>query len=369
MLKRIYVDNYKCLVNFDLKFDKMNILLGENGSGKSTVFETLQRLQSFIGGDEKVETLFPFASRCRWQNAFLQVFEIDLEEEDLGTFGYHLAVEHTKEGDKVSVKEEKLSLNGEPLFRFEAGEIQLYDDQHKPGPKYPFDWSQSGLATIYERADNAKLTRFKAQIGRMIIAQIIPPMMQSDTGDRGDVRPSVFMENFAGWYRVISQDQGLVNRLIETLRRAMKNFDSFRFVPYGTRYLLETRFQYEDLKNAVNYNLRELSDGQRALLALYTLLEFARENHTIVCLDEPDNFIALPEIQPWLTALYDLCNENGTQGILISHHPEVIDLLSSHAVWMERSNGLATRLSPLPESGDDALKVSESIARRWVGNE
>ena len=149
----------------------------------------------------------------------------------------------------------------------------------------------------------------------------------------------------------------------------MKNFDSFRFAPYGTRYLLETRFQYEGLKNVVNYALNELSDGQRALLALYTLLEFARENYTVVCLDEPDNFIALPEIQPWLTALYDLCNENGTQGILISHHPEVIDLLSSHAVWMERSNGLATRLTPLPESGEDTLKVSEVIARRWVGNE
>jgi AAA15 family ATPase/GTPase len=369
MLKRIYIDNYKCLVNFELRFDKMNILLGENGSGKSTVFETLQRMQSFIGGDAKVEALFPFTSRCRWQNSFLQTFEMELEEEDMGMYQYRLTIEHTQEGDKVRVKEEKLLLDGNPLFNFEGGEIRLYNDYYKPGPQYPFDWSQSVLATIYERKENTKLTQFKKQVAHMIITQVVPPMMQTDASERGDAKPSMFMQNFANWYRFISQDQGLVNRLIETLRGVLEKFDSFRFVPYGTLYLLETRFQYEGLKNSVAYNLNELSDGQRVLLALYTLLEFERQNHSILCLDEPDNFIALPEVQPWLTTLYDLCSENGTQALLISHHPEVIDLLSSQALWLERPNGLATRVSALPKAGEDTLKVSEVIARRWVGNE
>jgi len=37
MIKRLYVDNYKCLVNFDLKLDELSLLLGLNGSGKSSV--------------------------------------------------------------------------------------------------------------------------------------------------------------------------------------------------------------------------------------------------------------------------------------------------------------------------------------------
>ena len=32
MLTRLYVDNFRCLVNFELKFNRMNLLLGENGA-------------------------------------------------------------------------------------------------------------------------------------------------------------------------------------------------------------------------------------------------------------------------------------------------------------------------------------------------
>jgi predicted ATPase len=39
------VDDFRCLVNFELKFDRVNLLLGENGTGKTTEFEVLHRLQ------------------------------------------------------------------------------------------------------------------------------------------------------------------------------------------------------------------------------------------------------------------------------------------------------------------------------------
>jgi predicted ATP-binding protein involved in virulence len=36
MLKRLYIHNYKCLVNFEINFDKdISLFLGANGSGKS----------------------------------------------------------------------------------------------------------------------------------------------------------------------------------------------------------------------------------------------------------------------------------------------------------------------------------------------
>jgi predicted ATPase len=34
LLKRIYIDNYKCCVNLELAVDQMNLLLGPNGTGK-----------------------------------------------------------------------------------------------------------------------------------------------------------------------------------------------------------------------------------------------------------------------------------------------------------------------------------------------
>ena len=35
MITRLYVDNFKTLVNFELTLGPMNLLLGANGSGKS----------------------------------------------------------------------------------------------------------------------------------------------------------------------------------------------------------------------------------------------------------------------------------------------------------------------------------------------
>lgn len=367
MLKRIYVDNYKSLVNFELNLDRLTVLLGENGAGKSTVFEVLSNIQQFISGTAKVDKLFLFKDRCRWQTQLTQKFELDFTTtDDQDIYHYILSIEHTKDGDKTKVKEEKLLLDGKPLFSFEQGEIQLYDDASRPGPKFPFDWTQSGLATIYSRRENTKLTQFKEQVSRMVIAQIIPSMMLSGVGEKGELLPTTHLENYVSWYRTLSQDQGLVNRLTQNLSQVLENFNSFRFVPpTGTIVWLEAAFSYEGIKNNITYRFDELSDGQRMLIALYTLLEAARNGNYILCLDEPENFISLPEIQPWLNAIYDMVGDSQSQALLISHHPEAIDLFSDHARWLERSTGLPTRVSSLPES-DDELRVSEIIARRWL---
>ena len=38
MLKRIYIDNFRCFVNFELNLEKVSLLLGPNGSGKTSIF-------------------------------------------------------------------------------------------------------------------------------------------------------------------------------------------------------------------------------------------------------------------------------------------------------------------------------------------
>jgi predicted ATPase len=79
MLKRLYVDNFRCLVNFEMKFDRLGLLMGENGAGKSTVFEVLRRLRSFLIGYTTVDESFSGDSLTRWQPAKEQRFNLDLE--------------------------------------------------------------------------------------------------------------------------------------------------------------------------------------------------------------------------------------------------------------------------------------------------
>ncbi len=108
-----------------------------------------------------------------------------------------------------------------------------------------------------------------------------------------------------------------------------------------------------------------LSDGQKALLVLYVLLHGVGRHLPVLCLDEPDNFVSIREIQPFLTELDDLSDETGLQVLLISHSPEVIDYVgASGAILLERPDGGHTRVRSIEVKG--ALRLSELMARGWL---
>ena len=79
MITRLYADNFKTLVNFELPLGAMNLLLGANGSGKSNVLETIRLIRTFICDEVACTTLFPTRSLCRWDTRKVQTFEIDLK--------------------------------------------------------------------------------------------------------------------------------------------------------------------------------------------------------------------------------------------------------------------------------------------------
>ena len=178
MLKRIYIDNFRCLVNFELAVDSINLFLGANGAGKSTVFEVLQKIQAFVSGDSKVEGIFKSADLTRWQTSQIQRFELEIIGNG-GSYKYELGIGH--ERDKCRVEYERLWYDNQPLLKFELGEVQLYRDNHSEGPQYSFEWSQSMIPSLMPRNDNTKLTWFRERMARFIIVRIIPSLMVDES--------------------------------------------------------------------------------------------------------------------------------------------------------------------------------------------
>ena len=54
MFTRIYIDNYKSLVNFDLRLQDLTLLVGQNGTGKTAVLEVVYALRRLLEGIARV---------------------------------------------------------------------------------------------------------------------------------------------------------------------------------------------------------------------------------------------------------------------------------------------------------------------------
>jgi predicted ATPase len=371
MLKRIYVDNYRCLVNFECSLKAKQLFLGPNGSGKTTLLNVLATLRDFSFNAVPAENLFPPGSRTRWQHVPRQTFELDVAGND-GLYRFQLVIDFS--GGPVArprVLKEEVLFSGKPVFRFEQGEVHLFNDRHEDKVQYPFDWFRSALATVTERPENTKLSWFKRWLGSLLFISPDPHRM-SALAENEALAPTWNMSNFAAWFRHLRlemDDQGL----LEDLREAIPGFESMdlREAGLGNRFLMLTfATGVHDGQPTQPYPMAfdELSDGQRVLIGLYTVLHVAFNWGATVCFDEPDNFVALMEIQPWLEKVLDKIEDEDSksQVLFISHHPELLDRLAMSAgIVLDRPGGRHTRARPFSDSAETGLSPAELVTRGW----
>ncbi len=95
MLTKMYVHNYRCLVNFEIEFDSLMLLLGANGSGKTSLFDILYCIRKLVVDNAKVYEVFTADDLTVWLDS-QQIFELHVEGNG-GSYVYRLVVEHQKE--------------------------------------------------------------------------------------------------------------------------------------------------------------------------------------------------------------------------------------------------------------------------------
>ena len=366
MLRRMYADNFRCLVNFELELDPVTLLVGENGSGKTTVFDLLYRLQRFIVGDARAAELFRNADLTSWQTNAVQRFEVDLE---IGqdAYRYALAIEHDEARRWTRVSSETLTLGQKNLLEFRDGTAQLYHDDFSEGPRIPFDVPQSALSMLRSGPDDRKLDLFRKELQKLIIVRLNPGLMIPESRKEEPTLDSIG-GNFVNWYRFLWQEHtsGML-ATFPALQRVLPGFRACNLKEAGEARVMKVLFERPGKGGRdIPYDFEDLSDGQRVLIVLYTMLYGLKDEGPSLFIDEPDNFVALREIQPWLTALTDSVGEGIEQAVLISHHPEIINYLgASSGRWFERESNAPARVSDKPKAAAEGLTLAETIARGW----
>ena len=378
MIRRFYADNFRCLTNFELELDETSIFLGPNGSGKTSVFDALRKIRNLTIRGVKIEEAFPQRDLSCLQNGnVVQRFELELHI-DQDIYEYTLSVEHNLDRNKMRIRHEVLKHDKKPLFVYEKGIVRLYRDDYSKESFYPFDWSRSGIGFLHARPDNRKLTRFKTELANLIIASPCPPLFKSESSTETRAEGAFLdplMRNFVEWYWSVAQENmGSVFRLFKELHEVLPGLDSLSMVESGENArVLKVAFHGRSGDKRLNrYSLGQLSDGQRALIVLYSLLHLVEEGQLAeghrrsLFIDEPDNYLSLREVQPWLAQVVDACGETLEQAVIISHHPATIDYLAgAKGRWFSRDGEGPVRVGNESKFSIDGLSLSETIARGW----
>ncbi|HUU95068.1 MAG TPA: ATP-binding protein [Phycisphaerae bacterium] len=370
MIKRLYVDNYTCLVNFEYQPVRLQLLFGENGTGKSAVFDVLARLRDFLVWGKPTGEMFPPSTLTAWQTRPEQTFELEVEGNG-GVYRYRLVIEHNRALNISRVRQEQLRFEGNLLYDFDGQNAHLFNDDFSKGPVFPQDGSRSGAAFVPERADHRLLAWFRHRLGMTYVIAIDPLRMDlASLGER--TAPDPGLTNFASWYRHLTQDSPeKMGALFDSLQQVIDGFTGLKLGAAGeTARVLRVYFKHREEQDTAGREfslmLNQISTGHRCLIALFTILHCAVRPDMTLCIDEPDNFIALREMQPWLTELCDRVEEEKSQCLVISHHPEFIDLLAvKHGVRFTRTGQGPVRLKAFQWSQADAVRPSEIVARGW----
>ncbi len=370
MIKKVYIDNYKSLVNFDFNPGPVQLILGANGAGKTSMFEALVALRGFLVEGGSIAEIFPPRTLTRWDLRSVQTFELTVER-DGDEYTYRVEIEHDRFNTRARIKLERLTINGSHLYDFSVGEVQLYRDDFSVGPKFPAEWSRSGLFNVPSRHDNRKLSWFKSWMASLCCIQADTRQVRL-LSDREESRPDRRLSNFASWFRHLQLEKpGAVHSLFESLKGVIEGFEGMITAQEGEslralRVSLISNLGDGKVPAAVRYGLDELSDGQRMLIFLYTLSHCALEPGATLFIDDPVIHVAIREIQPWLTHAIDRADDIGSQLLLISHHPELIDYLAREkGIEFRREHNGPVRVLPYRDDPESGLPPSEQLARGW----
>lgn len=325
MIERLYVHNFRCLENFTLDFEgqRSAVLIGKNGSGKTTVLHALRVFQSIGRGPNRVRDVIRARDFARLDKSRPMRLEIDAT---LGKrqFKYAVAFEWPPDFYEARIVEESLLKDGVSVFTRQQSQVQL-----AAGAAFRLDWHVFALPVINERPSERSIQDVKEFLASMIL---LAPIPQSMEGFSEEPAPNLDWHalNYASSLRaLLVKKPRAYSEFDAFVKDLLPDFSSVENVDRGKEggSQLTVTFEQSNPLHTLTLDFDLLSDGEKCfLLAAYIVAanSTSPDDAAVVCAwDEPDSHLSLSEIGRLVTAMRKMSNGGG-QFIATTHHPETI---------------------------------------------
>src|SRR2546426_2709147 len=162
VIRRLYVNNFRCLENFELPLSGHSsvLLIGKNGSGKTTVGLALEILQRIARGTNRVGDLIKQSDLARARADAPMRIEIEVALDDK-IYQYAIAFEFPKDFKELRVLEEKLTVDKRPIYSRELADVHLARRSQEKEAEFRIDWHLVALPIVQERSTKDPLAIFK----------------------------------------------------------------------------------------------------------------------------------------------------------------------------------------------------------------
>jgi predicted ATPase len=355
VIRRLYINNYRGLDNFELSIAGQSsvLLIGKNGSGKSTVGRALEILRKIARGTSRVGDLVGLDDLTRGRaNAHMRFeIEVDLQGE---VYEYVVAFELSEDFRELCLFEESLSVGGRSLYARRIAQAGLTrDDRVKQAVAVPpvqqmeldatavslpaefrLDWHLVVLPIIQEWSQEP-LSIFKGWLARMIIIAPIPDLIIGDSTSE-TLQPGRWVTDLGGWYSgllaVEPQARAQIDGYLKLVLHDFKEIQNS--VNGGESQSLTVQFSTD--QGNMSLPFQSLSDGEKCFVICSLVLasaDAAAYRPAFCFWDEPDNYLAPDEIQHFVLDLLRAF-QAGRQLIATSHNPEAIRAFPAESTFV-----------------------------------
>ncbi|MBL4885729.1 MAG: AAA family ATPase [Planctomycetaceae bacterium] len=346
IFEKIHVHGFRRLHSVDLKLKPLNVLIGANGCGKTSLLDVFtllsasasasgelkSRINQYGGVDSNLSSLSAIV------NGKARMIHIELFKPVEETSQLKYSISLTPSGTSYEISEEALiqyrdHLKKEPLIYIESnrGDVYYFDPEKKKliSPTWAYFPQQSALSQVpimfREPQDFRKGLASSTHYHVLDVSSRAPvrlpqPMREAKLpGKQGEDLVSCLY-----WMREADPDRFEI--IEDTLRVGFPNFERLNFPPVAAGTLAMT---WKETGTTHPFFMHQLSEGTLRFLWLITLL-YSPGLTEVTLLDEPEVSLH-PEL---LSILADCMRDasNRTQLIVATHADRLVRFLKPEEV-------------------------------------